>query len=80
MDPIHYLAVIQRLLFGFQLLAPGFKHDNAKLGFNELQRERYPRGTGADNAQITFQLRAGRNRRESVIIQVDPTARIASFK
>jgi hypothetical protein len=45
-----------------------------------LQRERYPRGTGADNAQITFQLRAGRNRRESVIIQVDPTARIASFK
>src|SRR6267378_6588327 len=62
MDPIHYLAVIQRLLFGFQLLAPRFKHDNAKLGFNELQRERYPRGTGADNAQITFQLRVGRNR------------------
>jgi hypothetical protein len=49
-------------LFGFQLLAPGFKHDNAKLGFNELQRERYPRGTGADDAQITFQLRVGRNR------------------
>src|SRR5260370_18656915 len=62
MDPIHHLAVIQRLLFGFQLLAPGFKHDNAKLGFNELQRERYPRGTGADDAQITFQLRVGRNR------------------
>ena len=80
MDPIHYLAVIQRLLFGFQLLAPGFKHDNAKLGFNELQRERYPRGTGADDAQITFQLGVGQNRRESVITQIDPTARIASSK
>src|SRR3984893_5467262 len=62
MDPTHYLPVLQRLLFGFQLLAPGFKHDNAKPGLNELQRERYPRGAGADDTQITFQLRVGRNR------------------
>jgi hypothetical protein len=27
----------------------------------ELQRERYPRGAGANNAQITFQLRVRRN-------------------
>jgi len=30
MDPIHHLAVIQRLLFDFELLTPGFKHDDTK--------------------------------------------------
>src|SRR5437899_440852 len=62
MHPIRYLALIQRLLFGFQLFAAGFKHDDTKLGSNELQRKRYPGGAGADDAQITFQLRVGWNR------------------
>jgi hypothetical protein len=61
-DPIQYLAIVQRLLFGFQPLDPGFEHDNTKLGLYELERERYTRGPGADDAQITFQLGVGRNR------------------
>jgi hypothetical protein len=32
------------------------------LRLHELQRERYPGGAGADDAQITFQLRMSRNR------------------
>jgi hypothetical protein len=62
MHSIRHLTVIQCLLFGFQLFAPGFKHDNSKLGSSKLQRERYPRGACADDAQITLQLCIGRDR------------------
>jgi hypothetical protein len=54
MRPIRHLTVIQRLLFGCDPVRPGFKHDDAELGSDKLQRERYPRGASTDNAQVAI--------------------------
>ena len=66
--------MIRRLLFGFQLLVPGLEDDRKKLRSTELQRERYPRGAGSNDAQITFQLCVGRNRPSIVYHSDQPDA------